>query len=155
MQEVKVRFPGGEPSPLPLKGKTFKQNFPKWYILFFICEQFHGLYETYMAHPTSLSSITVTKTERCVKVWSRLIVHLYIVYVFFCHNPSSLNQLKKYHAHRSKFWQFFSDIECQINSFWRLLWSFYVGENVSIPQVIGDYLTAQNVISNRITNRPG
>ena len=150
MEEVKVWFPSAEPSPLPLKGKTFKQNFPKWYILCFICERFHGVYETYMAHPTSLSSITVTKTDRCVEVWSRLLVHLYIVCSFVIIHQVWTNSINVMPIGQN-FCNFFSAIECQINSLWRLLWSFYVGQNVSIPQVIGNYLTAQNVISNRIT----
>ena len=65
----------------------------------------YGVYETYIAHPTSLGSITLTKTVPCVKVWSRLLVHLHIVCSFLTIHRA--NQLKKYPVHRLKVMQFF------------------------------------------------
>ena len=64
MQEVKVWFPSAEPSPLPLKGKTFKQNFPKWYILFFICERFRGVYEDVYGAPNMHRWVLLQKREQ-------------------------------------------------------------------------------------------
>ena len=65
----------------------------------------YGVYETYIAHPTSVGSITLTKTVPCVNVWSRLLVHLHIVCSFLTIHRA--NQLKKYHVHRLKVMQFF------------------------------------------------
>ena len=65
----------------------------------------YGAYETYIAHPTSLSSITLTKTVPCVKVWSSLLVNLHIVCSFL--TIHRVSHLKKYHAHRLKVMQFF------------------------------------------------
>ena len=64
-----------------------------------------GVYETYMAHPTSLGSFTLTKIVPCVKVWSRLLVNLHFVRSLLTIHRAS--QLKKYHAHRLKVMQFF------------------------------------------------
>ena len=50
----------------------------------------YGAYETYIAHPTSLGSITLTKTVPCVKVWSRLLVNLHIVCSFLTNESIEL-----------------------------------------------------------------
>ena len=100
----RVWFPGAEPSPLPLKDKNFEQNYHND-IFYSSFVNGYGVYETYIAHPTSLGSITLTKTVPCVKVWSSLLVNLHIVCSFL--TIHRVSQLKKYHAHRLKVMQFF------------------------------------------------
>ena len=65
----------------------------------------YGAYETYIAHPTSLGSITLTKTVPCVKVWSSLLVNLHVVCSFL--TIHRVSHLKKCHVHRLKVKQFF------------------------------------------------
>ena len=98
-----VWFPGAEPSPLPLKDKNCEENYQND-IFYSSFVNGYGVYETYIAHPTSLGSITLTKTVPCVKVWSRLLVHLHIV--CSCLTIHRVSHLKKYHAHSLKVMQF-------------------------------------------------
>ena len=106
----RVWFQHAEPSPSLLKDENFEQNYQND---IFYSSFVNGVYETYMAHPTSLDTITLTKTVPCVKVWSRLLVHLHIVCSF--RTIHRVSHLKKYHAHRLKVMQCFSayTIECR------------------------------------------
>ena len=102
----RVWFPGAEPPPSPLKDKNFQQNYQNDIFNFILhLWTVFGAYDTYIAHQTSLGSITLTKTVPCVKVWSRLLVHLHTVCSFL--TIHRVSHRKKYHAHRLKVMQFF------------------------------------------------
>ena len=103
-ERFRVWFPGEEPSPYHWKIKISRKTTKMTYFILHLWTVYDAC-ETYIVHPTSVGSITLTKTVPWVKVWSRLLVHLHIVCSFL--TIHRVSNLKKYHAHRLKVMQFF------------------------------------------------